>query len=81
MLEKMYTLRSLINQNGKNSLVDLQMEFEGKRAFAIWDSIPIGDYKLKARLELDPKLLKKVQNYGCDFFYHGELILPEPRNN
>jgi len=81
MLAKLYTLRSLINQNGKNSLIDLQLEFEGKRAFAIWDSIPIGAFELKARLELDPKLLKRVEHHGCDFFYHGELVLPEPQNN
>lgn len=78
---KTYTLRSVTVDNGKNFVADLQLEFEGKRAFVIWDTIPLGGYELKARLEIDPRLLRKVRSQPWDFFYHGELVLPRPQDN
>jgi hypothetical protein len=81
MREKLYRLRGLTVENGQNTLVDIDIEFEGKRAFAIWESISVGSLELKARVELDPKRLRKVNGQGCDFFYRGELVLPRPENN
>jgi len=81
MRVKMYKMRSVAVQNGKNTLVDLHLEFDGKRAFAIWDSIALGNYELKVRLELDPKQLHRVGEMDCDFFYRGQLVLPRPENN
>ena len=78
---KIYKMRSLAVENGKNSLVDLRLEFDGRRAFAIVDSIPIGKFELRARLEIDPKLLQKAGTQGYDFFYQGELVLPRPQDN
>jgi hypothetical protein len=78
---KIYKMRSRAFDNGKNSVVDLQLQFEGKRAFAIWDTISFGKYELTARLEINPKLLQKAGNCGYDFFYRGELVLPRPENN
>jgi hypothetical protein len=74
-------MRGLTLRNGKNTFVDLDLEFEGKRAFAIWDSISVGKYELKARLELDPRQLKKVSDDCCDFEYRGPLVLPRPQDN
>ena len=81
MRVKLYKMRGLSHQEGKNRLVDLDLEFDGKRAFAIWDSICLGNYKFKARLEINPRLLKKISDECCDFFYRGKLILPTPQNN
>jgi len=81
MRVKSYKMRGLTLRNGKNTFVDLDLEFEGARAFAIWDSICVGNYELKARLELDPKRLKKVAGECCDFEYRGELVLPRPQDN
>ena len=81
MRVKLYKMRSLTHQDGKKRLVDLDLEFDGRRAFAIVDSVPIGNYKLKARLELDPRLLRKSTDECCDYFYQGKLILPTPQNN
>jgi len=78
---KSYKMRSLAIQNGKNSFVDLRLQFDGNRAFAIWDSIPVGNCELQARLELNPKLLQKAGDAGYDFFYRGELVLPRPEDN
>jgi len=79
---KIYKMRSLAVENGKNSLVDLRLEFDGTRAYAIWDSVAVGKYELRARLELNPKLLlRREDNSGYDFFYQGELILPRPQDN
>jgi len=78
---KIYKMRSLAIKNGKNSLVDLRFEFDGTRAFAIWDATPVGKYELRARLELNPELLQRVGNPGYDFFYQGELVLPRPQDN
>ena len=81
MHAKMFKMRGLTLRQGKNTVIDLTLEFEGKRAFAIWDSIPVGNYELKARVEIDPKRLKPIRNHSCDFLYRGELVLPEPQNN
>jgi hypothetical protein len=81
MRAKLYKMRGLTHRDGKNRLVDFDLEFDGKRAFAILDSICVGNYKFKARLELNPKLLKKISDECCDFFYRGKLILPTPQNN
>ena len=79
---KTYTVRTLANEKGKDTtVVELGLEFEGSRAFAIWDSISIGKYELKARLELNAKLLRKVTVQGCDFFYLGQISLPRPEDN
>lgn len=81
MNAKMYKLRSLAVENGKNAFIDLDLEFEGKRAFIIWDSVTVGDYELKARLEIDPGLLQKVDRTNCDYVYCGKLVLPRPQDN
>jgi hypothetical protein len=81
MQVKLYRMRSQAVTNGKASFIDLDIEFEGSRAFAIWDSIEFGRYKLKARLEINPRFLHRAEGRGCDFYYTGELVLPRPECN
>lgn len=83
MRSKVYSLRSVASHNGQERPIQLSMEFEGKRAFAIVDSIPVGSYVLTTRIELDPALLEKVRTSQRQFhyFYRGEIILPRPENN
>ena len=78
---KLYKIRSLAVENGRTTCKDLRLEFEGKRAFVVWDSIPLGNYELKVRLELDPRRLEKGGGPGWDFFYRGQLVLPRPQDN
>ncbi len=80
MRVKTYKMRGLAQNQGKNKYIELHLEFEGKRAFVVWDSIPVGEYEFKTRLEIDPKLLQKSES-NCDFLYRGELVLPRPENN
>jgi hypothetical protein len=81
MRVKLYKLRSLTVDNGKAGFIDLDLEFEGDRAFVIWDSLTLGSFLLKARVEINPELLRKDASRGCDFYYHGQLVLPRPQNN
>ena len=81
MRAKTYKIRSSAVENGKDTVLDLDLEFEGKRAFIIWDCITLGNYQLKARLEIDPTLLQKVDRNCCDYVYCGELVLPRPQDN
>jgi hypothetical protein len=74
-------MRSLAAENGTETTVDLNLEFEGRRAFVIWDSVSLGSYQLKARLEIDPTLLQKVGCHSCDYLYCGTLVLPRPQDN
>ncbi|HWH71096.1 MAG TPA: hypothetical protein VNT26_17040 [Candidatus Sulfotelmatobacter sp.] len=74
-------MRSLAVDHGKKTFIDLDLEFEGKRAFVIWDSITLGNYLLKARVEINPRLLTKAQEHDCDYVYRGKLILPRPEYN
>jgi hypothetical protein len=78
---KQYTMRGLALEKGKRTFRNLGLEFEGARAFVIWDSVTCGDYEFKTRLEIDPKRLRKTQSAGWDFFYHGSLELPCPQDN
>lgn len=67
---------------GKPTAVDLELEFEGSRAFVIWDSISLGSFRVKARVEINPTLLQKDGGTsGSSFLYRGELVLPRPENN
>ena len=66
---------------GKLEFINLDLEFDGKRAFVIWDSIAVGNYQLKARVEIDPRLLRADSDRQCDFVYNGELVLPRPEDN
>ena len=81
MHAKTYRIRSLALTQGQNTFIDLSLEFEGNRAFVIWDTVALGPYELKARLEIDPKLLQKDEDSGWDYFYRGQLVLPRPENN
>ena len=81
MQEKLYKMRSLAVEKGKTTSVDVSLEFEGQRAFVIWDSVTFGGLRLKARVEIDPALLQKGAGPHCDFFYRGRLVLPHPENN
>jgi hypothetical protein len=77
----MYTLRSLALKNGKNTMVELALEFDGHRAFVIWDSIGCGNYRVKALLEIDPARLIRMGECERDYEYCGEIELPRPENN
>ena len=81
MRVKMYKMRGLTVRNGMPSFVSFDLEFEGKRAFVIWDSITLGSYLLKARLEIDPELLLKDAGREWDYLYRGKLELPRPELN
>ncbi|HLH55299.1 MAG TPA: hypothetical protein VKY92_16985 [Verrucomicrobiae bacterium] len=81
MHAKLYKVRGRAVGQGKTELIDLDLEFDGKRAFVIWDSISLGGYLLKARVEIDPQLLHAHCGRGLDYVYRGELILPRPENN
>jgi hypothetical protein len=78
---KLYKMRSQSSKQGKKSPVQLPLEFEGARAYVIWDSLVVGNYELKARVEINPKLLRKDLSGGCDYVYRGRLILPQPEHN
>jgi hypothetical protein len=75
---KMYK-RNIKVSDGGSGFLDLDLEFEGQRAFVVWDAISVGTFMLKARVEIDPALLQKSS--GKDFVYRGQLILPRPENN
>jgi len=81
MRVKMYKMRGLTVKNGRPSFVNLDLEFEGKRAYVIWDSVILGAYLLKARLEIDPGLLLKDSGREWDYLYRGKLELPKPELN
>jgi hypothetical protein len=78
---KMYTMRSVALADGRSTLVNLHLEFEGARAYVVWDSVTLRDYEFKTRVEINPKPLRKAGAHGCDFFYRGRLELPRPQDN
>jgi hypothetical protein len=72
--------------SGANRLarrIDLPLCFEGERVYAIWDCAKVGEFELLARIELDPRLLKKARGRASKntFRYAGKLELPRPQDN
>jgi hypothetical protein len=78
---KVFKMRGLTVEQGKEAFVVFDLELEGERAFLVWDSITLGQFNLKARVEIDPELLERSGDRGCDFHYLGQLVLPRPENN
>ena len=81
MRPKRYIMQSMAMNRGKKSPVKLPVEFEDKRAFVVWDSLVLGNFELKARVEINPSLLMPTTTSGCDFVYRGRLVLPRPEDN
>jgi len=61
--------------------LEFPLIFEGQRAFLLWESSPVANYELQARIELNPKLLRKVHGQQSQFRYTGKLELPRPQDN
>jgi hypothetical protein len=66
---------------GKVALQDYQLEFEGRRAFLVWDVVSVGTLLFKTRVELNPKLLRKLDVRGLGYYYRGKVRLPRPEHN
>jgi hypothetical protein len=74
--------QTLAVRRSNRSLLQLPLEFEGKRAFAVWDSVKVHGYHFKARIEINPKLLrKKTGSKAAQYLYCGKLKLPCPELN
>jgi hypothetical protein len=73
--------RHLSLDNGQGALVDLPLEFEGRRVFVLWDLVVLGRHQFKARIEIDPKLLERSNGPGGSYTYRGHLVLPRPQDN
>jgi hypothetical protein len=81
MHAKIYKMRSVTVEKGKTTSVNLNLEFEGERAFVVLDAITLGGCLVKARVEIDPDLLQKGGGREWDFYYRGSIVLPRPENN
>ena len=81
MRVKFYKMRGLTQKSDLPAPIDLELEFDGNRAFAVWESFQIGKYEFKARLEINPRLLKKLQSSNSNYLYRGELQVPRPQDN
>jgi hypothetical protein len=75
------TIKVCGGNRGEVTCSDLPLTFEGKRAFVIWDSTTLGDYVFLARIEINPKLLRKVRGRTSEYSYQGELVIPRPQDN
>ncbi len=80
-VKKQKLLRHLSLNNGQSTLVDLPLEFEGRRVYVLWDLVVLGRHQFKARIEIDPKLLDRLNGPGGNYAYRGPLVLPRPQDN
>jgi len=78
---KAFVMRGFAVEDGKDRIVEMEIEFEGHRAFAVWDTVRFGRYEFKARVELDATLLQKAIGQPHEFEYRGPLVLPRPQDN
>lgn len=68
-------------KDGKTALKEFQLEFEGTRAYLVWDDYNIGRLLFKARVELNPRLLRKPDRQSSKYYYRGKITLPHPEDN
>jgi hypothetical protein len=66
---------------GNDALKDFPLEFEGTRAYLVWDTVSVGNLLLKARVELNPKFIRRLDGRGYHYYYRGRITLPCPENN
>jgi hypothetical protein len=66
---------------GKDALKDFQLEFDGTRAYLVWDAVSVGCLLFKARVELNPRLLRRIDGGSSKYYYRGKITLPRPENN
>ena len=65
----------------KDALKDFQLEFEGDRAYLVWDVFSLGSLLIKARVELNPRLLRRSDARSSNYYYRGKITLPSPETN
>jgi|GEM_PF-2946277 len=80
-VKKPKRLRHLSVNNGQRTPIDLPLEFEGRRAFVLWDLVVLGSHQFKVRIEIDPKLLDRSDGPRGHYAYRGHLVLPRPQDN
>jgi hypothetical protein len=68
-------------RDGKKALKEFQLEFEGTRAYLVWDTFNIGRLLFRARVELNPRLLRKLDKQSSKYYYRGKITLPHPEDN
>ena len=81
MEPKLCKMRSLTTGDSSELSASLDIKFEGKRASVIWDSITVGDFYFRARLEIDLKWLRKAERPSGEYLHCGNLVLPRPDPN
>lgn len=75
-------IRSKIyHTDGKKVLIHFQLDLEGTRAYLVWDTFTVGRMIVKARVELNPRLLRRIAGKSSNYFYRGKITLPRPENN
>ena len=71
-VKKQKRLRHLSLDNGQRTLIDLPLEFEGRRVFVLWDLVVLGRHQFKARIEIRSQTAGQVKRPG------RQLRLPRP---
>jgi hypothetical protein len=66
---------------GKYALEDYQLEFEGDRAFLVWEEFNVGNLFFKAVVELNPNLLRRIEGRSTNYYYRGKITLPHAEDN
>jgi len=66
---------------GKKVQMHFQLDFEGTRAFLVWETFKVGKQIFVARVELNPRLLRRTAGKSSNYSYRGKIALPQPENN
>lgn len=82
---KIYKVTCIALERGKNILIesDLIFESDGKRAFIVlewWADAGHGEVP-KLTVEIDPVFLRRPQKGKIDFFYQGQISMPQAQHN
>ena len=82
---KIYKVMFMALENGQNILseADLIFDADGKKAHIVlewWPNMGQGDVP-KIAPEIDPAYLQKVERQKFDFFYRGQISIPQSGDN
>ena len=66
---------------GKKILMHFPLDFEGTRAYLVWETFKVGKQIFTARVEVNPRLLRRIAGKSSNYSYRGKITLPQPENN
>ncbi len=80
---KTHKVLTLILEDGKNEMAEIDMIFQSGKPFAVFEYKSFSDNRELPTIlvPLDPALLQPATLPSADYFYGGQIVIPKPEDN